>query len=42
MVFGFAKQSGGGIVVGGEEGEGACFRIYSPEADVEPSERLPR
>ena len=24
MVFGFAKQSGGGIVVDGEEGKGAC------------------
>jgi len=41
MVFGFAKQSGGGIVVDGEEGKGACFRIYLPKADVEPSEMLP-
>jgi signal transduction histidine kinase len=36
MVFGFAKQSGGGIVVDGEEGKGACFRIYLPKADAEP------
>jgi PAS domain S-box-containing protein len=41
MVFGFAKQSGGGIVVDGEEGEGACFRIYLPKADAEPSDVLP-
>ncbi len=41
MVFGFAKQSGGGIVVDGEEGKGACFRIYLPKADVELSEALP-
>ncbi|MGY2906251.1 PAS domain S-box protein [Bradyrhizobium sp. URHC0002] len=38
MVFGFAKQSGGGIVVDGEEGKGACFRIYLPKADVDPSD----
>jgi len=37
MVFGFAKQSGGGVVVDGGEGEGACFRIYLPKADVGPS-----
>jgi PAS domain S-box-containing protein len=41
MVFGFAKQSGGGIVVDGEEGKGACFRIYLPKADAEPSDVLP-
>ena len=41
MVFGFAKQSGGGIVVDGEEGKGACFRIYLPKADVEPSDVFP-
>ena len=35
MVFGFAKQSGGGIVVDSEEGKGACFRIYLPKADIE-------
>ena len=40
MVFGFAKQSGGGIVVDGEEGKGACFRIYLPKADVEPADAL--
>ena len=38
MVFGFAKQSGGAVVVDGEEGKGACFRIYLPKADVEPSD----
>ena len=41
MVFGFAKQSGGGVVVDGEEGKGACFRIYLPKADVAPSDVLP-
>ena len=41
MVFGFAKQSGGGIVVDGEEGKGACFRIYLPKADAEPSDVFP-
>jgi PAS domain S-box-containing protein len=41
MVFGFAKQSGGGIVVDGEEGKGACFRIYLPKADTESSDALP-
>jgi PAS domain S-box-containing protein len=40
MVFGFAKQSGGSVVVEGEEGEGACFRIFLPKADVEPSDAL--
>jgi len=40
MVFGFAKQSGGGIVVDGEEGKGACFRIYLPKADVELADAL--
>jgi CheY-like chemotaxis protein len=28
-------------VVDGEEGKGACFRIYLPKADVEPSDVLP-
>ena len=32
MVFGFVKQSGGNIVVLGEEGNGATFRIYLPKA----------
>ncbi len=41
MVFGFAKQSGGGIVVNGEKGKGACFRIYLPKADAAPSDMLP-
>ncbi|UPJ53051.1 PAS domain S-box protein [Bradyrhizobium sp. 200] len=41
MVFGFAKQSGGSVVVDGEEGRGACFRIYLPKADVEPLDVLP-
>src|SRR5207247_8059269 len=34
MVFGFVKQSGGSIEVGGEEGHGAIFRIYLPKADA--------
>ena len=38
MVFGFAKQSGGGVVVDSEEGKGACFRIYLPKADIELAE----
>jgi PAS domain S-box-containing protein len=37
MVFGFAKQSGGNIVVLGEEGKGATFRIYLPKANSGPS-----
>ena len=40
MVFGFAKQSGGSVAVGGEDGEGACFRIFLPKADVEPSDLI--
>jgi PAS domain S-box-containing protein len=40
MVFGFAKQSGGAVIVDGEEGKGACFRIYLPKADAEPSDAL--
>jgi PAS domain S-box-containing protein len=38
MVFGFAKQSGGAVIVDGEEGKGACFRIYLPKADAAPSD----
>ena len=34
MVFGFVKQSGGSIEIGGEEGRGAVFRIYLPKADA--------
>ncbi|WP_052833279.1 PAS domain-containing sensor histidine kinase [Bradyrhizobium sp. LTSP885] len=33
MVFGFVKQTGGGIEVLSEEGHGATFRIYLPKAD---------
>ena len=36
MVFGFAKQSGGSVVVDSEEGKGSCFRISLPRADAEP------
>jgi len=38
MVFGFAKQSGGSVVVDSEEGKGSCFRISLPKADHEPAE----
>ena len=38
MVFGFAKQSGGSVVVESEEGKGACFRILLPRADVAASD----
>lgn len=34
MVFGFVKQSGGSIEVGGEYGCGAIFRMYLPKADA--------
>jgi PAS domain S-box-containing protein len=37
MVFGFARQSGGNIVVLGEEGKGTTFRIYLPKANSGPS-----
>ncbi len=40
MVFGFAKQSGGAVIVDGKEGEGARFCIYLPKADAEPSDAL--
>ncbi|MFB9267840.1 PAS domain S-box protein [Bradyrhizobium erythrophlei] len=33
MVFGFVKQSGGGIEVNSEIGQGTTFRIYLPKAD---------
>jgi CheY-like chemotaxis protein len=41
MVFGFAKQSGGSVVVESEEGEGACFRILLPKADTEKADTEP-
>ncbi|MBX9645506.1 MAG: PAS domain S-box protein [Xanthobacteraceae bacterium] len=43
MVFGFAKQSGGNILVFSEEGRGATFRIYLPKADTDtgPSQTAP-
>jgi signal transduction histidine kinase/ActR/RegA family two-component response regulator len=33
MVFGFVKQTGGGIEVLSEQGHGATFRIYLPKAE---------
>ncbi|MGW1420487.1 ATP-binding protein [Bradyrhizobium manausense] len=33
MVFGFVKQSGGGIKVSSEEGHGTIFTIYLPKAE---------
>ncbi|WOH69366.1 PAS domain S-box protein [Bradyrhizobium sp. BWA-3-5] len=38
MVFGFAKQSGGSVMVESEEGKGACFRILLPKADAATSD----
>ncbi|MBR0972730.1 ATP-binding protein [Bradyrhizobium japonicum] len=34
MVFGFVKQSGGGIKVTSEEGSGTIFTIYLPKAEA--------
>ena len=34
MVFGFVKQSGGGIKVKSEEGSGTTFTIYLPKAET--------
>nr|WP_166475978.1 ATP-binding protein [Bradyrhizobium symbiodeficiens]QIP02299.1 PAS domain S-box protein [Bradyrhizobium symbiodeficiens] len=34
MVFGFVKQSGGGIKVASEEGRGTIFTLYLPKAEV--------
>ncbi len=37
MVYGFAKQSGGHVIIYSEEGEGTTIRLYLPRA-VQPSE----
>ena len=34
MVFGFVKQSGGGIKVASDEGRGTIFTLYLPKAEV--------
>jgi len=34
MVFGFVKQSGGGLKVASEEGHGTTFTIYLPKAET--------
>lgn len=34
MVFGFVKQSGGGIKVASEEGRGTIFTVYLPKAEA--------
>jgi len=34
MVFGFVKQSGGGIKVASEEGSGTVFTLYLPKAEA--------
>jgi CheY-like chemotaxis protein len=34
MVFGFVKQSGGGIKVASEEGRGTIFTLYLPKAEA--------
>ncbi|MDZ7281324.1 PAS domain-containing protein [Sphingomonas sanguinis] len=36
QVFGFAKQSGGDIVIDGGAGHGATFTLYLPQADDRP------
>ncbi len=41
MVFGFAKQSGGGIEVKSEDGKGSTFRIVLPRANSEPVQFSP-
>jgi len=36
MVYGFAKQSGGHVVIHSEEGKGTTVNLYLPRASVEP------
>jgi CheY-like chemotaxis protein len=36
QVFGFAKQSGGGVRIETRVGEGTCVKVFLPRADVDP------
>jgi signal transduction histidine kinase len=37
QVFGFAKQSGGGVRIETRVGEGTCVKVFLPRADVDPA-----
>lgn len=41
QVFGFAKQSGGEVVVKSELGRGSCFTLYLPSAPCDGQNRCP-